>query len=263
MFAAKEIFPGVYHAADCMGVYVTLLVGRERALLVDTGFGLQDVRAWARSVTELPLTVLLTHAHHDHALGARWFDEVHMFPEDLPYWQDYTSPARRERVAATARDNGVAVPEDFLTAAYPAPVPAREETLDLGGLHARIALCPGHTPGSAMVLVEEYGLLLSGDNWNPCTWLFFPEAVPVHTYLKGMRRFFAENGFSHVLCPHREGLYPRELPERFLAGLTDERLEQAYPVPLWDGPGIEPCRCDVGAEGEELYLVFDRRKLWK
>ena len=71
-FQALQVLPDVYHIQDCMGVCMTLLVGKDRALLVDTGYGLENVREMAASITALPVTVLLTHAHHDHALGARW-----------------------------------------------------------------------------------------------------------------------------------------------------------------------------------------------
>lgn len=82
--------------------------------------------------------------------------------------------------------------------------------------------------------------------------------MPVLEYLQGMRRFFADNEFSHVLCSHQPHLYPREMPERFLETLTPGRLGSAYPVPLWSGKDIDPCRCDVD---EQQYLVFDRMRL--
>ena len=69
-FHALQVLPDVYHIQDCMGVCMTLLVGKDRALLVDTGYGLENVLEMTASITALPVTVLLTHAHHDHALGA-------------------------------------------------------------------------------------------------------------------------------------------------------------------------------------------------
>ena len=47
-----------------------LIAGTESALLLDTGLGLLDLPAVCRSLTPLPVRVLLTHAHGDHALGA-------------------------------------------------------------------------------------------------------------------------------------------------------------------------------------------------
>ena len=92
-FSVQQVLQGVYHIGDAMGVYMTLLTGEERALLVDTGYGLEDVSAMVRSLTDKPLTVLLTHAHHDHALGARWFVKTRMFARDLPAWPVYTGEA--------------------------------------------------------------------------------------------------------------------------------------------------------------------------
>ena len=76
-FQSIEILPGVWHIQDKMGVCMTLLTGDDQALLIDTGYGLEDVAAYVRTLTNKPLSVMLTHGHHDHALGARWFDRVH------------------------------------------------------------------------------------------------------------------------------------------------------------------------------------------
>ena len=68
MFTSQEVFPGIFHITDAMGVSFTLLTGSERALLIDTGYGLEDAAAYVRSVTSRPVDVLLTNGHHDHAL---------------------------------------------------------------------------------------------------------------------------------------------------------------------------------------------------
>ena len=47
-FEWKEALPGVFHIRDGMGVCMTLLRGEKRALLVDTGYGAEDVAAFAR-----------------------------------------------------------------------------------------------------------------------------------------------------------------------------------------------------------------------
>lgn len=233
-FTAREVLPGVFHIRDSMGVYMTLLAGHERALLVDTGYGLDDVSSYVKTLTDKPVIVLLTHAHHDHALGARWFQETFMFPQDLPAFSVYTGEDQRRVVMMQAKSKDLEVPEDYLNAPIPVPKPLEEGAIDLGGLTARIILCPGHTPGSAVVYIPERDLLLSGDDWNPCTWLFFPEALAAQDYRQNMRALL-DLPFAHMLCSHREALYPRSDLEMFCAALTDDVLRTAQRVNMgWE-----------------------------
>ena len=52
-----------------------LLCGRERALLIDTGLGVANIRTVAEGLTFLPITVAATHAHWDHIGGHKYFAE--------------------------------------------------------------------------------------------------------------------------------------------------------------------------------------------
>lgn len=52
-----------------------LLCGRERALLIDTGLGVANIRTVAEELTFLPITVAATHAHWDHIGGHKYFAE--------------------------------------------------------------------------------------------------------------------------------------------------------------------------------------------
>ena len=82
MFRQNEVFPGVYHITDAMGVSFTLIEGDERAILFDTGYGTEDAGACVKTLTDKPVKVYLSHGHHDHVLGARWFDRTWMCRED-------------------------------------------------------------------------------------------------------------------------------------------------------------------------------------
>ena len=73
MFKASQVLPGVTHITDAMGVSFTLIEGEKKAVLFDTGYGMEDVGAYVRTLTDRPVKVLLSHGHHDHMLGARWF----------------------------------------------------------------------------------------------------------------------------------------------------------------------------------------------
>ena len=255
-FKANEALPGVWHIQDCMGVCMTLLVGSECALLVDTGYGLEDVGAFVRTLTDLPFHTLLTHHHHDHALGARWLQDTFMFEEDGEDWPTYTGPEQRARVLEQAKAKGLSAEGDFLGDACPRPLSVREGRMDLGGLTAEVICCPGHTPGSAVVWVPERRALLTGDDWNPCTWLFFPAALPVHDYLRNARKLL-ELPFEHVLCSHQPMLFPRAKLESFLNGMTDDALRAAKPVKPGPYPEIDTRQAEL-PDGQ--MLVFDWAK---
>lgn len=255
-FTYTEPLPGVYHIRDALGVCMTLLCGEERALLADTGYGLEDVSAFVRTLTDKPLTVMLTHHHHDHVLGARWFPETVMFEEDLPAFSYYTSEAMRRRVLASAKASGIHDEGDLLGDVIPPPLPLRETSVNLGHMTARLLQCPGHTPGSAVIHVPERRLLLTADTWNPCTWIFFPEALGVRAYLAHARALLALP-FDYVLCSHRESLYPRETFVSFLTAATDETLRKAKRVVMPPHKEIDT-RCALLPGGQEL--VFDWAK---
>jgi glyoxylase-like metal-dependent hydrolase (beta-lactamase superfamily II) len=131
------VLPGVYHIADSMGVCQTLLVGEREALLVDAGYGIEDIRQAVEEITALPYRVILTHGHHDHALGARFFEETWMFPQDLEDFAEYTAQPTRTRILNSAKSKGLAVDEEaYLAAVIPQPRPLCGQTIDLGGLTA-------------------------------------------------------------------------------------------------------------------------------
>lgn len=228
-FIDREHLPGVYHIEDCLGVCFTLLVGSKRALLVDAGYGLEDVAAHVRTLTDLPVTLWLTHGHYDHMLGARWFDAPKLLAADAPQYRAHGGERWRRSALAAAHTRGIGADRaEYLAFALPEPVLSEPEAVDLGGMTARIIPCPGHTPGSMTVHVPERGLLLTGDDWNPTTWAFFPESLAARAFRSSVRRLLPL-GFDRVLCPHQPGLYRRETFEAFLDGLTDAALEIAGP----------------------------------
>ena len=50
-------------------VKMYLLIGNERALLIDSGYGKIDLKGIVARLTDKPVTLMLTHGHLDHASG--------------------------------------------------------------------------------------------------------------------------------------------------------------------------------------------------
>ncbi|HET9141783.1 MBL fold metallo-hydrolase [Actinophytocola sp.] len=148
-----------------------LVVGAERCLVVDSGSDEVHGADWlaaVRTVTPLPWTLLVTHAHWDHFFGTAAFgpDPVWAHPvcrdeiagnadehrgRGVRYFTEAGKPDLAERVR-TAR---VVVPSDL--------VPGSVQ-LDLGG-RAVTLLHPGrgHTGGDVVAHVPDAAVLFAGD----------------------------------------------------------------------------------------------------
>ena len=227
-FQSQEVLPGIHHILDPLGgVYMTLVIGTRRAVLMDTGYGTQDVGAFIRNVTDLPLTVILSHGHHDHALGAMWFEHSYMDAEDLPIFLEYTGRRERERVIARAGMTR-AQAQAYREAMINTPLPLAYSPIDLGGLTVQPMKAPGHTPGSAALLIPERKVLLLGDCWNPQTWVFFKEALPVTAYAASFRRLMALP-FTHALAPHQGEMIEKPFLMQYAKGLNEKGFASAKP----------------------------------
>lgn len=66
---------GIYHIWEPAGVASSLILGKTKALLIDTGYGYGNLKSVVRSLTDLPLRVMNTHCHLDHAGGNYLFQK--------------------------------------------------------------------------------------------------------------------------------------------------------------------------------------------
>lgn len=55
-----------------------LLIGKEKAMLIDTAYGQGDLLYFIRTLTDLPLIVVNTHGHSDHSGGDGFFKDVYI-----------------------------------------------------------------------------------------------------------------------------------------------------------------------------------------
>lgn len=82
--------PNADGAAD---VWMYLIVGPKRAMLIDTGFGLGDLKALCGEISNgKPVDVVLTHAGPDHCLGSFWFDKVFCYENEVKVVKDKCYP---------------------------------------------------------------------------------------------------------------------------------------------------------------------------
>ncbi|MEZ4590062.1 MAG: MBL fold metallo-hydrolase [Chloroflexota bacterium] len=94
-YAFSQLKPNVYHIADPLGVFMTLVVGEEKALLLDTGYGLDNLPETVAQIADLPVILVNSHGHLDHVLGNRFFDEAYLHPADWQLYQQHTTQERK------------------------------------------------------------------------------------------------------------------------------------------------------------------------
>lgn len=54
-----------------------LLIGHDRALLIDTGLGVGDIRRQVEHLTDKPVAAVATHIHWDHIGGHKFFPDFY------------------------------------------------------------------------------------------------------------------------------------------------------------------------------------------
>lgn len=189
-----------------------LVVGSEKALLVDTMCGYVNVREAAGSVTDKPLMVINTHGHGDHVFGNLWFSEAWMHPDDLPMVKEaMEDPQIREAVKAAGA-------EGFTFH------PARQGDLfDLGDLTAEIIELPGHTPGGICVLLREDRILFTGDSINRHLWMQLDGCLSLREYGEKLDAIAAgvREKADWILHGHASGMEPVSLMDDMRRGIAE------------------------------------------
>ena len=147
------------------------------AALIDAGFGDDEsfnkrTEALKEHFAGLRIKyIIITHHHYDHSSGAQRLREatgaqIVMHRDEEPLL-----------LAPEAETGDMEIPEDQKEAreqakkwraeaakAVPDVRASDNDVLEVGGLHLRLLHTPGHTAGHLCILLEEDGLLFSGDN---------------------------------------------------------------------------------------------------
>lgn len=209
-FDVYRVEPGVFALVESRQFQEAisyLIVGRESALLFDTGLGMVPIRPVVERLTQLPVRVLNSHTHYDHVGGNAEFEQV--LAMDTPY------TVANQRGFAHVELAGEVAPEAFCSGA-PAGLDtagfhtrawratrrvADGDTLDLGGRVLEVVHVPGHTPDALALFDRQGGVLWTGDTYYDATvWLYVPE-TDLDAYERSIARLVQLTADSTVLHP--------------------------------------------------------------
>lgn len=214
----------LYAIKSASGEFVYLVLGANEALLIDTCLGVGNLRAQVEALTDLPVTVTITHGHIDHAMGAPEWESAWMNPLDKDVYRSMCSYDDRmgylaanvgsERAAQWA---GVFVPEapDYVFKPL-----TDGQVFDLGGVTVEAVWFPGHTPGCTAMLLVEDRILITGDACNVATFLFDENSSSVAEYRATVKR----------MAQRLEGRYDRVFMQHHVMDAAPNLLEDMLDV---------------------------------
>ena len=171
-----------------------LLIGTERALLIDTGMGIADISKEVEKLTDKPITAIATHVHYDHVGGHQYYaDNFYVHGDDLD-WITGKFPLTNDQIKGFIMEPPNNLPEDFDLDNYqmfqgtPRKIVKDGDIIDLGNRQIKIIHTPGHAPGHLCFFEEKRQDLYTGDLiYIGELFMFYPSTDPV-AYRDSIRR---------------------------------------------------------------------------
>jgi len=188
-----------------------LMIGREKALLIDTGMAFGNIKLNVEALTDKPVIVVNSHSHYDHVSNNHHFDTV--YGRDLAFtaknasghpkttWQNAIQPSA---VSANLPigfnyDNYKNIGFDidhFLKDG---------EIIDLGGRKIEVIFAPGHTPDGMLFFDRAAGLLATGDTFYPSTLWAHRDDADFNDYIASAKKMAAmQQDVKYILPGHGE-----------------------------------------------------------
>lgn len=143
----------IIHYGEALDTF--LLLGDDKALLIDTAYGRGDFPNIVDSLRDgRELLVVNTHGHYDHTGGNPWFPRVYMHPNAMAYAKRSFAPIDPQWMANMPYPDYEMIPVDD---GY---------VFDLGGRSVEVLYTPAHCDSSLMFIDHRRRLLFSGDEFD-------------------------------------------------------------------------------------------------
>ena len=216
-FQDRKITDSITMIEDLSVTKMYLIEGTKKAVLIDTGVGFKGLREHIEQLTDLPLEVVISHGHLDHAGGVTQFEKVWYSPEDLPLLEEALNVKQRMGFAKGVCEKycspDMITENDFsggaadLAETVFLDLKDRQE-FDLGGRCLKVIRAPGHTQGICVFYDDLSQSLFVGDACNPSSYLFLDFSTTIEDYLKSVKKleswmpvtshYFFQHDYGHI-----------------------------------------------------------------
>lgn len=200
-----KIRENIWQIAEESGVYCTLIKGSEMAILLDTGYGHRNLRAFVEKNISTPYIVINSHGHPDHIGGNHWFDEVYAIKKEWDVIEHFEEKKNRTYQLKEIQIGG---------------------RISLGDIQVDIVSLEGHTKGSIGLLVQEEQLLIAGDALNEGVWLFNYGSLSMKKLYETLKKVMQMKFFTY-LCGHSNQEYKKEKLLAHLHNLENLKVDES------------------------------------
>jgi len=196
-FIVQQVADSVW-AIDEFGIdLMYLIIGTEKAMLLDTGIGLGKVSDVVKKMTDLPLIVVNSHHHYDHAGGNAQFKRVYAHKKAIKTIQEQNSLQMRKSFFESQKNRREysgcpTYDEDIKRIGTFELVPIEEGYIfDLGDIQLETIFTPGHTEDAICLLDRKNKILFSADTLVSTPTLVFDYYSPtLSVYQKSLQKLW-------------------------------------------------------------------------
>ena len=213
-FRKETITKHIYRIFGTGDVCMYFIKGSRKGLLIDTGYGIGDLKSYVEQEFAVPYEVIITHGHWDHANGAGQWDEVYLNEADRELYREFVSVSfRKDRLRKTVKDID-SYPDDVFMPEFSGEFLDLDDgmTFDLGELTVEVISAPGHTMGIVTLLVIEDRTLIIGDACGEFTFMFRKETSTIEKYYETLNKLNdLSERYDLILRQHGSCTSPKNL----------------------------------------------------
>lgn len=260
IYKTKKISKNTLNINEMM-VSEFLIEGIEKALLMDTGMDIFNLKKYISSLTDKELIVVNSHFHPDHSNGNHKFKTVLIGEKDLPTF------TKNDPYFALVNDISKAVYKKYPKSKILMPIIHKAfktkkgrtkyeplfdgDVIDLGKRELVVKDFPGHTPGSITLLDKARKTIYMGDACNMATWMFTNPDCSLHEYAETARSYYFDvksKGYKKIRGSHEPMSHDIEFIRdyaKWVDTLTKEKAIMSFNVPGTKSPLCIACKISI------------------
>lgn len=208
MFYTKQkINDNLYAIKSASGEFVFLVIGKDKAMLIDTCLGYGNLKQYVETITDKELIIVMTHGHVDHALGAPEYETAYMNKADINLYKEHSKIEHRMGYMSANLGPNFIFDQNLVVKPdpnYKFNSLNDNQSFDLGQITVSFHSLAGHTAGMMVALIEELEVLIISDACNNSTFLFDEYSLSVEEYKQNLIKIQERltNKYKQVMISH-------------------------------------------------------------